>query len=488
MTPVIGIISLDNYDDVIDKMDDKHISYLNTLVTTIIADWAYEHHIFYKRINSERYFFVAGTKELDNMKENQFALLARMKSADIRSDLELTVSMGIAYGTDSTEKIGEIAQNNLDIALARGGDQVVVKDTNPNAKPQFYGGNTDSSIKRTRTRSRAMSVALNRIFKDNQKIFIMGHRYPDMDAIGSAFGVATLAQFIQKEAYVVINREEVTEDIIRCLDGLESDPEINQIVISSEQALKKLDQNSVLVMVDYNKPSLSISESLYEAAEKIVVIDHHRRGEEFPVNPLLTYIESSASSASELVAELIPYQANKEHRLGKIAATLLLAGIYVDTKNFSVRTTGRTFDIASYLKNQGADVSKVQELLSSDLHAYLQMSELIARSENVSEGIVVAVGPSEKAYDNVTVAKTADTLLSMNAIHAAFVITKQPDGKIGVSARSTGKINVQSLMEKLGGGGHFTNAATQIEGETLEKVREMLLNELRRLEEKEQSR
>lgn len=487
MATVIGIISIDNYDDVIDKMDDKHISYLNTLITTMVSDWAHEHQAFYKRINSERYFFVAESDALKKMQEHQFNLLQRTRDAEIHSDIVLTMSMGISYGIESAEKIGEVAQNNLDIALARGGDQVVLKDTNPQSKPQFYGGNTDGSIKRSRTRSRAMSVALKRIFNENQRIFIMGHRYPDMDAIGAAFGVATLAGFSGKEAHVILNQEEVTEDITRALKEISAIPELAQRIISSQEALTLLDKNSVLVMVDYNKPSLSISQEVYEAFEKIVIIDHHRRGDEFPNSTLLTYIESSASSASELVTELIQYQVDKEHQLPRMTATMLLAGIYVDTKSFSVRTTGRTFDIASYLKNQGADVSKIQGMLSSDLHAYLQISELVSRSEYVSSDVVMAVGTENKIYDSVTIAKTADTLLSMNDVQAAFVVTMQAENKVGISARSSGKINVQKLMELLGGGGHFTNAATQITGEPLEKVREMLFNELRRLEEKEQS-
>ena len=272
MATVIGIISIDNYDDVIDKMDDKHISYLNTLITTMVSDWAHEHQAFYKRINSERYFFVAESEALKKMQEHQFNLLQRTRDAEIHSDIVLTMSMGISYGIESAEKIGEVAQNNLDIALARGGDQVVLKDTNPQSKPQFYGGNTDGSIKRSRTRSRAMSVALKRIFNENQRIFIMGHRYPDMDAIGAAFGVATLAGFSGKEAHVILNQEEVTEDITRALKEISASPELAQQIISSQEALTLLDKNSVLVMVDYNKPSLSISQEVYEAFEKIVII------------------------------------------------------------------------------------------------------------------------------------------------------------------------------------------------------------------------
>ena len=210
--------------------------------------------------------------------------------------------------------------------------------------------------------------------------------------------------------------------------------------------------------------------------------DHHRRGDEFPNKPLLTYIETSASSASELVSEFIQFQTNRKIRLPKFVPTLLLAGIYVDTKSFAVRTTGKTFDMASFLKTQGADIALVQYLLSSDLDSYLSISRLVARSDYYRKDIVVSVADEREVYDGVTVAKTADTLLSLNGIHASFVITKQAGGVIGISARSSGTINVQTIMEALGGGGHFTNAATQIKGKTLDEVQQELFQELDKLE------
>jgi len=482
---VIGIISLDNYDDIIDKMDDKNISLLNTLVTTMISDWANEYRIFYKRVNTDRYFFVASMDELQQIKEKQFDILQRLKESNINSEFILTMSMGIAYGHGSMEKVGEVAQNNLDMALARGGDQVVLKDADSQAKPQFFGGQTEGTIRRTRTRSRAMSASLKKIFSENKKIFIMGHRYPDMDAIGSAFGVAALAQFNQKECYVIIEQEEVTEDTQRCLEEISKHPEIAKLIISGQQALEHIDDNSVLVMVDYNRPALSISKEAFDAFDKIMIIDHHRRGEEFPERPLLTYIEPAASSASELVAEIIQFQSNKRKKVSKFIASLLLSGIYVDTKSFFTRTTAQTFHVASYLKNHGADLSLVRYLLSSDLNSYLQMSELVSRSEYVTKNIVVAVASENETYDNVTASKAADTLLSMNDIEAAFVITSQLEDEITINARSSGGVNVQRVMEKLGGGGHFSNAATQIKGKSLEKVRKMLINELKQLDDKE---
>ncbi|MDN6639319.1 MAG: DHH family phosphoesterase [Tetragenococcus sp.] len=482
---VIGIISLDNYDDIIDKMDDKNISLLNTLVTTMISDWANEYGIFYKRVNTDRYFFVASMNDLNRIKEGKFDILQRLKDSNINSEFILTMSMGIAYGDKSMEKIGEVAQNNLDMALARGGDQVVIKDADSQAKPQFFGGQTEGTIRRTRVRSRAMSSSLKKIFSENQKIFIMGHHYPDMDAIGSAFGVAALAQFNQKEPYVIIEQEEVTEDTQRCLEEINKHPEEAKLVISGKRALQLIDDNSVLVMVDYNRPALSISKEVFDAFDKIMIIDHHRRSEEFPDRPLLTYIEPAASSASELVAELVQFQSNKRKKVSRFIAGLLLSGIYVDTKSFFTRTTAQTFNVASYLKNHGADLSLVRYLLSSDLDSYLQMSELVARSEYVTKDIVVAVASENEVYDNVTASKAADTLLSMNDIEAAFVITNQFEHETSINARSSGGINVQRVMERLGGGGHFSNAATQIKGKSIENVRKLLIDELKQLDDKE---
>lgn len=474
----IGLISIDNYDDLIEKKDDKQVSYLNSLITTLISDWASENHVFYKRINSERFLFVAKYSDIERMKEEKFQFLTRVRQVAEKNDLPLTISMGISYGEESFEEIGEVAQNNLDIALVRGGDQVVLKEAKEEAKPQFFGGNTDGTPKRTRVRSRAMSTALRKIFAENQRIFIMGHRYPDMDALGSAFGVAYMAMMSDKECYIILNPKEITADIQRALEELKKYPELERFVITGEEAVNLSNEESVLVMVDYHKPSMSISQAVYDEFDKIAVIDHHRRGDEFPDKPLLTYIESSASSASELVAELIQYRASRRSQVPKFITTSLLAGIYVDTKNFTVRTTGRTFDIAGYLKNQGADTSLVQYMLSTDLDSYLMISELVSRSQHFREDIVIAAADEDRVYDSVTVANAADTLLSINGIHAAFVITKQPGDLIGISARSTGKVNVQTLMEALGGGGHFTNAATQIKNSSIGDVENQLRAEL----------
>ncbi|MGM0165069.1 hypothetical protein IGI39_000010 [Enterococcus sp. AZ135] len=472
---VVGILSVDNYDDVIDRRDDKEISNLNSFITTIISDWMDSYRIFYKRVNAERFFIFARYDDLEKMIENNFDLLEHIRVSAGKQDMLITVSMGISYGTESLEVIGDEAQNNLDIALVRGGDQVVVKNAAEDQKPVFYGGKSASAAKRTRVRSRAMSTALKNVFNQTGNVFVMGHRFPDMDAIGSAFGVACLARYHDKKVRIVINEEETIPDVERCLEEIHQNGELEDLLISPEAAKKQRKAGDLLVMVDYHRPSLSIDQELYEQFENIVIIDHHRRGEEFPEKSLLTYIESSASSASELVTELIQFESNEHQKMSKMEATLLLAGITVDTKNFAVRTTARTFDVASYLKTCGADASLVQYLLSTDIQSYLEISKLVGESEYVKDDIVVATGTDEQEYDSVTAAKTADTLLSMVDINAAFVIIKRVDGVIAISARSSGTINVQTVMEALGGGGHFTNAATQLKNSTIAEAKKQLL-------------
>lgn len=264
----IGIISVDNYDDVVDKMDAKETSYLNSFVTTFISDWSDEYGIYLKRLNAERFYFVAHASDIKKMAQEQFSLLDKIRTAAEEQSIPLTISMGISYGDQTGEKIGEVSQTCLDIALVRGGDQVVVKEANDEAKPKFYGGKTASVTKRTRVRSRAMGTALNKILAAAEDIYIMGHRYPDMDAIGSAYGVATLADFQGKTSYVVINENELIPDVERCLQEIHKDEELEGHLISVKQALGQIKQNSLLVMVDYHKPSLSISQELYEKFDK----------------------------------------------------------------------------------------------------------------------------------------------------------------------------------------------------------------------------
>lgn len=472
---VMGIVSIDNYDEATDSMSDKDISYLNSNIETMLSDWMTENNIYYKRINSERYYYYLYFDDLNKIMNEKFKLLDSVRVGMNQQNIPITISMGISYGSKSITEIAMIAQTNLDIALARGGDQVVIREAYEGATPIYYGGNTTSPERRTRVRSRAMSTAIKKIIQNSTDVYIMGHLYPDMDAIGSAFGMAKLTELYGIRSWVVLDKSKINQDVKRCIEELDNYPEILNKIISPDDASKKVGKSSLLIMVDYHKPSMSISTDLYKKFIDIVIIDHHRRGSEFPDKPLLTYIESSASSASELISELIEYETSKDKKIIDFEATMLLAGIMVDTKNFTIRTTSRTFDSASYLRSWGADTVKVQYLLREDLQGYLQKSHLISLSEYVGNNIVVAMGEDKKEYDSVTTAKTADTLLVIAGIKASFVITRRSSTVVGISARSFGEINVQKIMETMGGGGHFTNAAVQFNNISTTEVKNLLL-------------
>ncbi len=295
-----------------------------------------------------------------------------------------------------------------------------------------------------------------------------------MDAIGSSLGVRRIAEMNGKEAWIIIEPEEFSKDISQLVDEIEKDNSISRYIITPETAKEMTTANTLLIMVDHHRPSLSIAPDLVEEINNVVVIDHHRRSEEFPEKPVLVYIEPYASSTAELVTELFEYQPNDANPINKIEATAMLGGIIVDTKSFSLRTGTRTFDAASYLRSCGADAVLIQRLLKEDTDTYLLRSHLIETIEFISDSMAVATGEEDQVYDTVVAAQTADTMLNMTNVDAAFVITKRSDERIGISARSLGEINVQVIMEKLGGGGHLSNAATQIENHTVAEVKEML--------------
>jgi c-di-AMP phosphodiesterase-like protein len=375
--------------------------------------------------------------------------------------------VGVGTGVSSLPELGSLAQSSLDLALGRGGDQVAIKQTN--GKVKFFGGKTNPVEKRTRVRARVISHALKELISESDKVIIMGHKSPDMDAIGAAIGIQKVARLNQREGYVVVNFNELDTGVRRMMKEIEKNEELFSKFITPEQAMEIATDDTLLVVVDTHKPSMVIEEKLLHKIEHVVVIDHHRRAEEFIHNPLLVYMEPYASSTAELVTELLEYQP-KNGRIEMLEATALLAGIIVDTKSFSLRTGSRTFDAASYLRGQGADTVLVQKFLKEDVDTYIKRAKLIETVQFYREGIAIAKGQPDQIFDQVLIAQTADTLLTMDGVVASFVISNRSENMIGVSARSLGDINVQVIMENLEGGGHLTNAATQLHDATLDEV------------------
>ncbi|WP_141430699.1 DHH family phosphoesterase [Bacillus sp. 03113] len=468
---VISIIFLDNYDDLTQGMDDQTKSSLNSMVTSILNKWANDNGVFLKRVSSERFIAVFNEHILQHLEKGKFTILDDVRELTSKQNVPLTLSIGVGSGVSSLPELGTVAQSSLDLALGRGGDQVAIKQLN--GKVKFFGGKTNPVEKRTRVRARVISHALKELITESDKVIIMGHKNPDMDAIGASIGIQKVAQMNQRDAYIVVNFQEIDTSVARLMTEIMKQETLSSRFITPEEALELATGDTLLVVVDTHKPSLVIEEKLLYKIDHVVVIDHHRRGEEFIENPLLVYMEPYASSTSELVTELLEYQPKKE-KIDMLEATALLAGIIVDTKSFTLRTGARTFDAASYLRGQGADTVLVQKFLKEDVYTYIRRAKLIETVSFYKEGIAIAKAQSDQVYDQVLIAQAADTLLTMDSVVASFVISKRSDNVIGISARSLGDINVQLIMEGLAGGGHLTNAATQISNISVEMAEEKL--------------
>ena len=472
----IGILLVDNYDELSQTMDDQTRSQMNSLVTSLVNQWADEYGIFVKRISSERFLAVFNEGTLDQLEKTKFALLDTIRENTSKHSVPLTLSIGVGTGTTSLTELGELAQSSLDLVLGRGGDQVAIK--HHDGKLKFYGGKTNPVEKRTRVRARVISHALRDLIQDSDRVFVMGHKMPDMDAIGASIGVRKMARMNGVEGYVVVNFDQLDASVSRLMDEVQQDEELYDHMLMPEEAMELMTERSLVVIVDTHKPSMVIEERVLERAQKGVLIDHHRRGEEFINNTVLVYMEPYASSTAELVTELLEYQP-KDEKLTMLEATAMLAGIVVDTKSFTLRTGARTFEAASYLRTNGADTVLVQRLLKEDIATYIERSKLIETVEFAGTGdVAIAKGQEDVVHSSVLIAQTADILLTMQGISASFVIARRDDGKIGISARSLGELNVQVVMEDLGGGGHLTNAATQLSVDTMEEAVQMLRDTL----------
>ena len=469
--PIIATLFLDNYDEITQNMNDTQRSEINSMVTRIISRWATEYNIYFKRYSSDQFVAYLNQKILAEIEDSNFDILSQLREKSVGYRSQLTLSIGVGEGTEDLIELGELSQSGLDLALGRGGDQVAIKNMNGNVR--FYGGKTDPMEKRTRVRARVISHALKDILTEGDKVIIMGHKRPDLDAVGAAIGVSRFASMNNLEAYVVLNEEDIDPTLSRVMEEIDKKPELKERFVTSDEAWDMMTSKTTVVVVDTHKPEMVLDENILNKANRKVVIDHHRRGESFISNPLLVYMEPYASSTAELVTELLEYQPT-EQRLSRLESTIMYAGIIVDTRNFTLRTGSRTFDAASYLRAHGADTILTQQFLKDDVDTYINRSELIRTIEVQDHGVAIAHGSNDKIYHPVTVAQAADELLSLEGIEASYVVAKREDNLIGISARSLGGINVQLTMEALGGGGHLTNAATQIKGVTIEEAIEQL--------------
>lgn len=471
---VLAVIYLDNYEEITQTMDDTMKSQLNSQVTAALNDWSQKYGLYLKRTSQERFLAVGTNEILEKLETDNFDILDIVRELYTEQNNPVTLSVGVGAGSLPLPALGTLAQSSLDLALGRGGDQVAIKDDS--GKVRFYGGKTNPMEKRTRVRARVISHALKGLIQASDNVIIMGHKGPDMDSVGAAIGVLNIARRNDVKGYIVFDPDDVHTGVNRLVDAIKRDEELWSHFIRPEEAELIMTERSLVVVVDTHRPMMVVNERILNKTEYKVVIDHHRRGEDFIENPTLVYMEPYASSTAELVTELLEYQPKKV-KLSMLEATSLLAGIIVDTKSFTLRTGSRTFDAASYLRSKGADTVLVQRFMKEDLELYIKRSHLIEHTTVYRGSIAISKGSEKETYDQVLIAQAADTLLTMSGINASFVISRREDDRIGISARSLGDVNVQVIMEQMNGGGHLTNAATQIE-DTSVKDAEILLKEI----------
>mgnify|MGYP004629916799 CR=1 FL=1 len=467
----VGIITIDNYEELIQRISVEEKPQVIAEVEKTIYEWTALTEGLVVKNERETYVLVFERKFMGELEKNKFSILDDIKKITVSNNLQLTLSISISTEGENTNEKYKSAMAGLELALGRGGDQVVVRNQN---QYKFYGGRAQEIEKRTKVKARIIAQSLEELIKQSSNVMVIGHKNSDMDSIGSALGIYRFAKSLEKDVYIVNTTYSVAVENL--IAEVEKDDEYKDVIINENEVLSLVDENTLLVVVDTNKISYTEMPSLFEKTNKVVVIDHHRKGTEFIENPVLMFHEVYASSASELVVEILQY-ADIELKLKSLEAEALYAGIMTDTKNFTFKTGVRTFEAAAYLRKLGVDIIRVKKWFQSDLRDYNLIADIVKNAEIIKDNIAIAVNTIKSKDISVVCAKAADELLTISTITASFVIGDTGE-KILISGRSIGDINVQVILEKMGGGGHMTTAGTQIEGKTIEEVKSELIEKI----------
>ena len=466
----VGIIMIDNYEETMTQIDAEERPQLLAEIEKSIYEWANRVDGIIIKSDRDRFIYVFDYKYLEKIKEDKFSILDTIK--DISSNkVQVTLSIAISNDGESNKEKYKTAGATMDVILGRGGDQAAIRE---NEKYQFFGGRTTEFEKRTKVKARIVAHALEELIKETDQIMIMGHTNPDIDAIGSALGIYRLAKSLDKEAYIVASTDGMA--LKELLQSLNEDKEYDGVIINKEVAENQITPETLLIVVDTHKTSYVEAPELLERTSKIAIIDHHRRSPDFIQDSILTFHEVYASSAAELVTELLQYT-ESQPKLTTLEAEALYAGIMMDTKNFTFKTGVRTFEAAAYLRRYGVDIIKVKKWFQSDLETYKKIMNIIDKTEIVKDLIGISTYESEDKDAGIVCAKAADELLTIGNITTSFVIGNVGE-KVSISGRSIGEINVQLILEKMGGGGHATVAGAQIEKKSIEEVKEELIQRI----------
>ena len=476
---VSGLLYLDNYDEALESVEEVRRSLLTALIDRKISKYIASMAGVVKKIEKDKYFFAIKQKYVDTLRQNRFSILEEVKTVNIGNEMAVTLSIGLGMNGDTYMQNYEFSRTAIDMALGRGGDQAVIKD---GVNIQYYGGKSQQTEKATRVKARVKAHALRELMENKDRILIMGHKMGDIDSLGAAVGIYRIAMAMNKKANIVYN--DITSSVrpmIERFTGSSDYPE--DMFIKTKQALELADPTTILVVVDVNRPSITDAPELLQAVKTIVVLDHHRQSSEIISNAVLSYVEPYASSTCEMVAEVLQYIADGI-RIRPAEADAMYAGIVIDTNNFTNQTGVRTFEAAAYLRRNGADVTRVRKMFRDEMADYKARALTISNAEIFNDYFAISVCPSEGIESPTIVgAQAANELLDIIGMKASFVLTPF-NGVIYVSARSIDEVNVQVVMEKLGGGGHRTIAGAQLKDMTIEEAEEKIKEVIRKMLEK----
>ena len=471
--PVVGILTIDNYDDVVRGDDD-----FNDVVTKVKNDifaYAKEYGILLRRIKDDSYSMLCNYEAFTRMLEDKFSIIDKVRGESIRGEIPLTLSMGFAHDFPDVIKLNDLANDALDIAMSRGGDQVVVSAYGQEMK--FYGGKSEAQEKRNRVKTRVLADSLISLINASDRVLIMGHAMMDMDAFGACLGMKAICNRLKKNSRIVVDLKNTEFKTRSAMTSSFGKDELDKLVVTSKEAEDLINGNTLLIVVDVHTPNMVMAPKLIDKAAKIVVIDHHRRAEEYIDSPVFNHIDPAASSACELISEFIRFSSiNPRIELPSTYATIMLSGIFLDSGYFKSRSTGiRTFEAATILKEYGADNSLADDFLKDDYEEHKEVTDITTNLDTPYYGVVIAAANPDRLYDHATIAKAANLCLTFKGVHAAFVMGKVSNREYRVSARSDGTINVSLLAERLGGGGHFTSAAVTFNTSDPREVKNAIL-------------
>ncbi|SHF32882.1 c-di-AMP phosphodiesterase, consists of a GGDEF-like and DHH domains [Caldanaerobius fijiensis DSM 17918] len=478
--PVIGLIQVDNYDEVMQGLDDLDRALIVAEVDNRLNKWANSIDACLRKYENDSYIVFMTNQKLKQAEEKRFDILDEIRSIDVGNKIPITLSMGIASYSDNIRNIYMDSDTALDLALGRGGDQAVVKRKN---RISYYGGKTQAVEKRTKVKARVIAHALGQLISESSNVIIVSHNYMDMDGLGSAMGILRASKEYGKNAYIVMDTVNAT--VQDFLDRVMEDEEYSSSFIDVDQVDSLMDERSLLVVVDTQRPAYMTYPEILKKVNRIVVIDHHRKTNDSIDKTILTYMEPYASSTSELVTELLQYMKDRIE-LDKIEAEALMAGIMLDTKNFTYKTGVRTFEAASFLRRMGADSTHVVQVFKDDIQTYSIRAEIVKAAEFMDNGIAISICPSNVSNIHLLVAEAANELLNIKGVEAAFVMS-QINNTVIISGRSMGDVNVQLILEKLGGGGHLGIAGAQLFDVNIDEAKKLLYEAIDKYFEEEMS-